>query len=96
VQITFRRSIFVLALGAAALGLGVGLSTPSRAGTYGDEKWCAVTNTGGDAMDWDCEYDSVADCEPAVVQGNRGFCAINPYYQPPPPMQPQPLPPPQR
>ena len=88
-QITFRRSIFVIAFGAAALGSSLavclGVSTPSRAGTYGDEKWCAVTNTGGDAMDWDCEYDSVADCEPAVTQGNRGFCAINPYYQPPPP-----------
>ena len=90
-QITFRRSIFILALGAASLCF----SAPSRAGTYGDEKWCAVTETGGDAVDWDCEFDSVADCEPAVTQGNRGFCAINPYYQPPP-MQPQPLPPPQR
>ncbi|MFZ0606567.1 MAG: DUF3551 domain-containing protein [Xanthobacteraceae bacterium] len=81
-QITFRRSSFVIALGAATLALYAGFSTPSRAGTYGDEKWCAVTNTGGDALDWDCEYDSVADCSPAVTQGNRGFCAVNPYYQP--------------
>ena len=63
----------------AALSFG----TPSQAGTYGDEKWCAVTNEGAAAMNWDCEYDSVTDCEPAVTQGSRGFCAVNPYYQPP-------------
>lgn len=85
-QITLRRSIFVLALGAAALCY----SAPSRAGTYGDEKWCAVTNDGGDVLNWDCEYDTVVDCEPAVTQGNRGFCAANPYYQPPPPGPPDP------
>ncbi|HTZ00760.1 MAG TPA: hypothetical protein VMC05_00400 [Xanthobacteraceae bacterium] len=67
---------------------------PGQAGTYGDEKWCAVTASGGDNLDWDCEYDNVADCEPAVTQGNKGFCSINPYYQPPPP--PPGLPPPQR
>jgi len=90
VQITLRRSIFVLVLGAAAFGF----SMPGQAGTYGDEKWCAVTASGGDNLDWDCEYDNVADCEPAVTQGNKGFCSINPYYQPPPP--PPGLPPPQR
>ena len=79
-QITRRGSLFVLALGAAALCC----ATPGRAGSYGDEKWCAVTNDGGDALNWDCEYDSVIDCEPAVTQGNRGFCAINPYYRPQP------------
>jgi len=82
VQITLRRLLFVAALGAAALVFGV---PASQAGTYGDEKWCAVTNDGGDAMNWDCEYATVLDCQPAVVAANRGFCAINPYYQPPPP-----------
>jgi len=79
VQITLRKWLFGAAFGAAALFLG---ASASHAGTYGDEKWCAVTNEGGDALNWDCEYDSVADCEPAVTQGSRGFCAINPYYQP--------------
>ena len=84
-QITLRKLLFVAALVAAALCLGI---PPSSAATYGDEKWCAVTNSGGDALNWDCEYDSVPDCEPAVTAGNRGFCAINPYYRPlesPPP-----------
>lgn len=80
-QITLRRSIVVAAFAVAALYF----TGPSRAGTYGDDKWCAVTNEGAAAMNWDCEYDSVADCEPAVTQGSRGFCAVNPYYQPPPP-----------
>jgi hypothetical protein len=84
-QITLRRSIFVLAFGMAALCF----TAPSRAATYGDEKWCAVTNDGGGAVNWDCEYDAVVDCEPAVTQASRGFCAINPYYQPPPPALPQ-------
>ncbi len=63
---------------AAALSFS---APESHASTYGDEKWCAVTNDGGDAVNWDCEYDSVIDCEPAVVAANRGFCAINPYYR---------------
>jgi hypothetical protein len=88
VQITLRRLLFTVAFVAAALLLRV---PASQAGNYGDEKWCAVTNEGGDVMNWDCEYDSVVDCEPAVVQASRGFCAINPYYRPP-----QPAPAPQR
>jgi len=81
VQITLRKWLFGAAFGAAALFIG---APASHAGTYGDEKWCAVTNDGGDAINWDCEYETVADCAPAVTQGNRGFCSINPYWQPPP------------
>jgi hypothetical protein len=72
--------LFVATIAAAALFLG---APASHAYTTGDEKWCAVTNDGGDAVNWECEYESAIDCEPAVVQGNRGFCAINPYYRPP-------------
>ncbi len=79
-QITLRTLLCAVAFASAALFLGV---PASHAGTYGDEKWCAVTDDGADAMNWDCEYDSVADCAPAVTQGSRGFCAINPYYRPP-------------
>jgi hypothetical protein len=82
VQITFRRLLSAAAFASVALFFG---GPPGHAASYGDEKWCAVTNDGGDAINWDCEYASVVDCEPAVTQGNRGFCAINPYYQPPQP-----------
>jgi hypothetical protein len=87
VQITLRKLLFVTALVAAALCLHV---PASSAGTYGDEKWCAVTSESGGVLNWDCEYDSVPDCAPAVNQGNRGFCAINPYYRPPEPQPPTP------
>lgn len=50
-----------------------------QAGTYGDAPWCAVSNTGGGGMEWDCQYLSAAQCQPSVVGGNRGFCALNPY-----------------
>jgi len=86
VKIILGRLALVAAVAAAMLAFAV---PASRAGTYGDEKWCAVTNDGGEVLNWDCEYDTPADCEPAVTAGNRGFCAINPYYQPPPPAAPQ-------
>jgi hypothetical protein len=53
----------VVAVAAAALCFDAG---PSHAGMYGNSRWCAVTNQG-------------TDCTPAVINGNRGFCAINPY-----------------
>jgi hypothetical protein len=65
---------------------------PSRAETTGDSPWCAVTDEGAGVLDWDCEYDTVEDCTPAVTHGNRGYCARNPYYVAPPPQprqQPQ-------
>jgi hypothetical protein len=51
---------------------------------YGDSRWCAVANQGTDALSWDCEYDTIEDCTPAVLTGNRGYCAMNPYWRPAP------------
>jgi hypothetical protein len=82
VQITPRSLLFIAALASAALFFG---ARPGHAYTTGDEKWCAVTNDGGDAVNWECDYDSATDCEPAVVAANRGFCALNPYYRLPEP-----------
>jgi hypothetical protein len=65
----------------------------SWAATFGDNKWCAVSNDGGDAINWNCQFDTVDDCSPAILAGNRGFCAINPYWRPP---EPAPNPQPQR
>jgi hypothetical protein len=58
-------------------------SPPAQASTYGDAPWCAVVNEGAGNPVWECEYVSVADCEPYVTAGNRGFCVQNPYWQPP-------------
>ena len=91
-KITTCKLTFAAAMLTAVFGFGV---QPGWAGTYGNDRWCAVTNDGGDALNWDCEYDTVDDCYPAVVQGSRGFCSVNPYWQPPPPtfaQSPQPGP----
>jgi hypothetical protein len=42
--------------------------------------WCAVINTGMD-VHWDCQYQSLEQCYPNVIAGNRGFCNQNPAYQ---------------
>jgi hypothetical protein len=67
---------------AIAAVLAFGLSS-GHAAYVGNAPWCAVVNTGAGAVDWDCEYPSVAACAPNVVAGNRGFCGLNPYYSPP-------------
>lgn len=53
---------------------------PSKAGTYGNAPWCAVQSLGTGEMEWDCEYNSAAECAPAILAGNRGFCNQNPYF----------------
>jgi hypothetical protein len=75
--------IFLLKLTFAAAVLAVALCFNMRASyanLYGDSPWCAVTDDGGRVV-WECEYETVAACRPAVVAGNRGFCALNPYYR---------------
>ena len=48
----------------------------------GDERWCAVTDSGGENMNWACAYETVEECKPAVTNAARGFCALNPYWRP--------------
>jgi Protein of unknown function (DUF3551) len=78
VKILPVKLAFAVAVAAAALCLDAGTS---HAGMYGNSRWCAVTNQGSDALNWDCEYETIEDCTPAVLTGNRGFCAINPYWR---------------
>jgi len=70
------RILFSLAAVAAFLCVHV---PPSHA-LYGDAPWCAVRELGTGEVEWDCEYNSAAECAPTVVAGNRGFCNVNPYY----------------
>lgn len=72
-------------LTAAVLAAGLwALAAPaSRASEIGNERWCAVVDQGAGEIVWDCEYETVEDCTPAVLQGNRGFCQINPYWKDP-------------
>jgi len=81
-----------IALSIAALSVILCCNAPSsRAATYGHAPWCAVTNLGAGELDWDCQYASAAECAPAVLAGNRGFCNVNPYFVPGyPPGPPEP------
>jgi hypothetical protein len=36
------------------------------------------------AMSRTGDYDSVDECQPAIVTGGGGYCAINPYWHPNP------------
>jgi len=71
------RIALFLAAAAAMLCLNV---SASQAQYYGDAQWCAVTAMGTGGVHYDCEYNNVEACVPNVLAGNRGFCALNPYY----------------
>ena len=76
-------TFILLALAATVAALCIS-ERASRAYQTGDSRWCHVTNIGGDADHWDCEdYDSIDDCQPAIVTGG-GYCAINPSWHPDP------------
>ncbi len=77
-KIVLAKLVGAIAALAAAIFLNV---AASHAGLYGNSRWCAVTNQGSDALNWDREYDTAEDCTPAVLTGNRGFCAINPFWR---------------
>jgi len=73
------RLVYAFAAAAALLLADI---APSQA-LSGDAPWCAVVNIGFGEMEWDCHYQTVEQCAPNVVAGNRGFCNLNPYYVPP-------------
>jgi hypothetical protein len=63
---------------AAAMGFSVSASY-----AYGDAPWCAVVNV-GKGVTWNCYYQTVDQCIPNVIAGNRGFCNLNPDPRPAP------------
>jgi hypothetical protein len=76
VKILLLKLTFAAAVLIVALCLNV---RASYANLYGNSPWCAVSDDGGRIL-WDCEYETVAACRPAILAGNRGFCALNPYW----------------
>jgi hypothetical protein len=72
---TNMRALTTAAIVAAATGLSV-----SAGHAFGNAPWCAVINVGVGDMEWDCEYQTVEQCVPNVLAGNRGFCNLNPYW----------------
>jgi hypothetical protein len=79
-KIIILRLTFVTAALAAALALA---TMPSRAATWGHAKWCVVADEGAGNLSWECVYDTAEECQPFIVAGNRGFCALNPYWKVP-------------
>jgi len=78
--------IIILRLTATAAGLAAAIAfaiTPSQAATWGHAQWCAVTNNGGDNLMWECVFDTVEECQPFILAGNRGFCSLNPDWRKP-------------
>jgi hypothetical protein len=72
-----------VALSIAAMSIILCSSVgPGRAGTYGNAPWCALMQTGGGAVDQECQYSTADECYPNVLGGNRGFCVRNPYWVP--------------
>lgn len=85
-KLTFPSLTSATAGLAAVLCAGIGAATSfgvstSWASTYGHASWCAVMDQGAGNVMWNCEYDSVEECAPNVLAGNRGFCNVNPYWQ---------------
>jgi Protein of unknown function (DUF3551) len=78
VKIILRLAVAAALSSAAAFALGV---PSSRASTDGDAPWCAVVDQGAGNIMWECYYQTIAECRPNVLAGNRGFCQHNPYYQ---------------
>ena len=66
----------VLLSGALAIASLAFVVQPAKA--Y-EAPWCAIINTGLD-VHWDCQYQSLEQCYPTVLAGNRGFCNPNPYF----------------
>jgi Protein of unknown function (DUF3551) len=77
------KTVIRLTVVAASLALS-SIFGPPTARASGDEPWCALTSLGEGAQAWNCEYETVEECLPSVVAGNRGSCVQNPYYRPPP------------
>jgi hypothetical protein len=52
----------------------------AKAQYYTSAPWCAVISLGAGDVHWECIYQSIEQCRPTILAGNRGFCNPNPYY----------------
>jgi hypothetical protein len=78
-----RRWIRRVTLVAAVLA-----SMPAVVAASDRHSWCLVVQDWGDG--WACGYDTFAQCQAEARAGNTGYCAANPYYQPPAAAKPSP------
>ena len=66
-----RTFTFILALAAAVAALCLNIRA-SHADQNGDSRWCHVTNK-GNVMSWDCDYESIDECQPASLTVAAGI-----------------------
>jgi len=71
------RIILIAAFVIAAMSLD---ARPVKA--Y-ETPWCAMISLGLGNVYWDCRYNSLEECVPNVIAGNRGFCNPNPLWEGP-------------
>jgi hypothetical protein len=75
-----KRLMLLIAAAAAILGFA---DSPGQAQATGNAPWCAEINYGNGDIVHECYYQSAEQCVTQIVGGNRGFCNVNPYWQPP-------------
>lgn len=76
-----RKTAMRLLLTGAALAAAVCLEAPA-AHAFGDAPWCAMIEGGDGAVYFDCQYQTVEECVPNILAGNRGSCNVNPWPGP--------------
>ena len=75
------RRVSVFAVTATLAGAFFVQVTASQA-QDGNAPWCAVVNIGFDEISRSCIFQTVEDCVPHVLAGNRGSCEPNSDYSP--------------
>jgi hypothetical protein len=70
----FQRIALIAVVAIAAV------SFSARTLSAKEGPWCAFINTGTGSNYEDCQYDSIEQCRPNVLAGNRGFCNPNPRW----------------
>ncbi len=73
-------TIYAVGLILTAATVVAAITFAQRPVQASEAPWCAVTSEGGEAH-WECVYNSVEECAPNVLAGNRGFCNPNPRYR---------------
>ena len=71
------RMVSALAIFIATMSFGA----PAQAQYQGKGRWCATVYFGVDGSQSDCSFNTIDQCSPHVIAGNKGFCELNPHWQ---------------
>ena len=70
-----------LMLAIAAFGAVLFYNIPASQAYVGNGPWCAFINIGTGEVFEDCQYQTLEECVPNVLAGNRGTCNPNPRWE---------------